>query len=191
MDVPHLNLHDRIHWVMQWVFNDPRGDLHGGLPATLTNASRELAWIARTFGQEPEPTHQTMDEHILEVRRSDARRARETNLHAIGRSIPGKKNHHEPVPPPARAKPAMVAKVERDDGENDDTVGEYGRSRSSSGAVSEDLQLDRSNVDLGPSNDIFRINGISLQTMKETQDFWRQQYAEDQSASEDSQDSDD
>ncbi|CAD6900257.1 unnamed protein product [Tilletia controversa] len=186
LDVSHLNLDDRIYWVMQWVFNDPRGDLNGGMPGTLTNACRELAWIARTFGEESEPSRRSMDELILEVRRGDARRARETNLHAIGRSIPTKRTRtrYDRTLTSATTERPMSTTGGVDDG--NDIQDNCGPSRSSSVAVSEDLRLVKG--DVAASSDLFRIDGISLQTMKDGRDFWHQQYARDTTLSEDSED---
>ncbi|KAE8256122.1 hypothetical protein A4X13_0g2805 [Tilletia indica] len=60
-DVDHLSLSDRVYWILRWVFNDPQGDIHGGMPATLSNALRELVWVARTYGQETRPAHPARD----------------------------------------------------------------------------------------------------------------------------------
>ncbi|KAE8233467.1 hypothetical protein CF326_g1486 [Tilletia indica] len=180
-DVPHLNLHDRIHWVMQWVFNDPRGELHGGQPATITSASRELVWIARTFGQEPEPIVRTLDEIIAQTRRDDARRARENNVHPIGRAIWGGKGKNRRHSRPALSETSTPTTIGEDrDGAKDDSTT---CSRSSSAEVSDCLPS------IPSERDVVRTwDGVSLQTMRDTRKFWNQQYVHNNTDSEDSVD---
>ncbi|KAE8233249.1 hypothetical protein CF326_g1711 [Tilletia indica] len=198
-DLPHLSLHDRIHWVMQWVFNDPTGVLHGGRPATIADASQELVWIARQFGQEPEPYRPTLDEYIAHTRREDARRARVNNIHRIGRSSFKYKGKHRHGWNPAHASPTAMLTTpstvegDRSDDGNDDES-RMSQSGSSSAAVSDYLPAQSSSINMvsddhpadNPMGQLRLSDGVSLQTMADARSFRIQQRAARKSDSEDS-----
>ncbi|KAE8231448.1 hypothetical protein CF326_g3535 [Tilletia indica] len=190
-DVPHLTLHDRIHWVMQWVFNDPHGHLHGGRLATVTSASRELVWIARTFGQEPEQQTDAFDERMQRTWREHAIRARQNGVHRMGTSSRSyRKSKHPGIPSAPLA--SSEGQMMEDDNASD-------RSITSSAAVSDMLPADdveendasdRSATsstivsDMLPAEHVeashrheIDDDGVSLQTRSDAREFWVEQYA--------------
>ncbi|KAE8212911.1 hypothetical protein CF327_g3515 [Tilletia walkeri] len=176
-DDPNLTIYDRIYWVMQWVFNDPRGELHGGRPATVTTASEELVWIARTFGQEPEPRRMTLDEVIAATRRNYARRAKKLNIHPIGRAIWGGRGLK-------RRSPKSSVPHKHYEAETEEAIDNPEQaSPSSSAAVSEGLQAEE---DTSSEKDIRMEDGVSMQTVKNARRFKNQQYVRNNSDSEDS-----
>ncbi|KAE8217645.1 hypothetical protein CF319_g8315 [Tilletia indica] len=193
-DVPHLTLHDRIHWVMQWVFHDPCGVLHEGRPATIANASQELVWIARTFGQTPDPIRPSLDEVIAQTRLDADRRARDNNVHRIGRStFTYKKRRYDPQsghasPTATLSTPSTEARDETDDESmtshsvsSSAAVSEYLPAVSSSGTVAGHVPV------VEPTRDSKRmVDGVSLQTMEDARTFRLQQRALREPDSEDS-----
>ncbi|KAE8218651.1 hypothetical protein CF319_g7511 [Tilletia indica] len=165
-DVPHLTLYDRIYWVMQWVYNDPLGELNGGRLATARNATRELVWIAATYGQEAEPQTTAFDEMIRRRSGEGASRAGHSNMDRIGSS--DKKSRS----PSGDCTLSSQPKYSRDAADDDDNMSS--RSETSSAAVSSVLREEEVR---DPPQHRIGDDGISLQTIEDARQFKRDYYS--------------